>query len=67
VVPIAVEEGWVSPDYARKVPAPVLVGHVQGEGNQMFVTVLAPLGEEQTLDLERLAHLASDRDVQYAA
>jgi hypothetical protein len=66
-VPIGVEEGWVSPDYARKVPAPILVADAQGEGDQMFVTVLAPLDQEAVLNLEALARVAADRDVQYAA
>ena len=33
----------------------------------MFVTVLAPLDGEAVVDLECLARLATDRDVQYAA
>ena len=49
-VPIGVEEGWVSPDYARKLPAPVLVANAEGAGDQMFVTVLAPLDGEAAVD-----------------
>jgi hypothetical protein len=66
-VSIAVEEGWVSPDYARKVPAPILVADAKGEGEQMIVTVLVPLDREATMDLEGLARFGTDRDVQYAA
>jgi len=28
-LPIGVEEGWVSPDYARKLPAPILVANAE--------------------------------------
>ena len=66
-ISIAVEDGWVSPDYGRKVPAPVLVADLQGEGDQMIVTVLVPLDREAVVDLEGLARLATDHDVQYAA
>jgi len=66
-IPIGVEEGWVSPEYARKLPAPILVANAEGAGEQIFVTVLAPLDGEAAVDLECLARLATDRDVQYAA
>jgi hypothetical protein len=66
-IPIGVEEGWVSPEYARKLPAPILVANAEGTGEQIFVTVLAPLDGEAAVDLECLARLATDRDVQYAA
>jgi hypothetical protein len=62
-----VDEGWVSPEYARKLPAPILVANAEGAGEQIFVTVLAPLDGEAAVDLECLARLATDRDVQYAA
>jgi len=66
-VPIRVEDGWVSPAYGRKVPAPILVADAQGEGDQMFVTVLAPFDREAAVDLERLASVVIERDVQCAA
>jgi hypothetical protein len=66
-VPVGVEDGWVSPEYGRKVPAPILVADLHGEGDQMVVTVLAPVDREAAVDLEGLARLANDRDVQYAA
>ena len=66
-LPIGVEEGWVSPDYARKLPAPILVANAEGTGDQTFVTVLAPLDGEAVVELECLARLATDLDVQYAA
>lgn len=64
---IGVEQGWVSPEYARRTPAPVLVANVEGRGDHIFVTVLAPLEGEAAVDLERLARLDIERDVQYAA
>ncbi len=66
-VPIGVEEGWVSPNYARKFPASILVANAEGAGDQTFVTVLAPLDGEVAVDLECLARLATDRDVECAA
>jgi len=66
-LPIDVEEGWVSPEYARRTPAPVLVVNVQGEGDLTFVTVLVPVEGEAAVDLERLAHLDMEQDVQCAA
>lgn len=66
-VRIGVEDGWVSPDYGRKVPAPVLLADLEGKGDQMIVTVLAPLDREAPVDLEALARLTTDQDVEYAA
>ncbi|HKY73016.1 MAG TPA: alginate lyase family protein [Nitrospira sp.] len=66
-LPVHVEEGWVSPEYARRVAAPVLVAQVPGTGNQTFVTVLAALDGETAVDLEGLARLTVKEDVQYAA
>jgi len=64
---IGVEEGWVSPQYARRLAAPVLVANAQGTGDRTFVTVLAPLDGEAAIDLEGLAGLVNKHDVQCAA
>ena len=45
----------------------LLVANAEGAGDQMFVTVLAPLDAEAVVELECLARLATDLDVQYAA
>jgi hypothetical protein len=66
-LPIYVENGWVSPAYARRVRAPVVVVDAQGTGDQSFVTVLALVDGEPAVDLERLAGVILDRSVQYAA
>jgi hypothetical protein len=66
-LPISVEEGWVSPEYARRLPAPILVADTQGGGNRIFVTVFAPHDGEATLDLEGLAHVTVEQDVRCAA
>jgi hypothetical protein len=39
-----VEEGWVSPCYGARTPAPVCVYESEGEGGQEFVTLLVPQG-----------------------
>lgn len=36
------EEGWVSPCYGARVPAPVRVFEAEGEGPQEFVTLMLP-------------------------
>lgn len=64
---IAVESGWVSPEYGRRIQAPVLVVNAEGEGNRSFVTVLAPVEGETATDLERLAGVDVSRHVQCAA
>ena len=61
-LPITVEDGWVSPCYARRDPAPVLVSGAQAEGSCMFVTVLAPSDMGAVLDLESLALLNIKHD-----
>ncbi|HKT34002.1 MAG TPA: alginate lyase family protein [Nitrospira sp.] len=66
-LPIGIEDGWVSPEYARRVPAPVLVADANAAGDQSFVTVLAPVEGEAPLDLERLARLSTAEAVQHAA
>ena len=64
---ITVESGWVSPEYGRRMQAPVLVVNAEGEGNRSFVTVLAPVEGETAIDLERLAGVNVSRHVQCAA
>jgi Heparinase II/III-like protein/Heparinase II/III N-terminus len=64
---ITVEEGWVSPCYARREPAPVLVAAVQAEGSCHFVTVLAPSETGTALDVERLALFKMAEDSRCAA
>lgn len=66
-LPITVEDGWVSPCYARRDPAPVLVSGAQAEGSCMFVTVLAPSDMGAVLDLESLALLNIKDDSRCAA
>ena len=66
-VPIGVEEGWVSPEYAQRVRAAVLAANAESVGNVTFVTVLAPVEGDAAADLERLARLNRERDVEYAA
>jgi hypothetical protein len=56
-LPITVEEGWVSPCYARRESAPVLVSAAQAEGSCVFVTVLATSETVAAIDLENLALL----------
>src|SRR5262249_19799205 len=36
------EDGWVSPCYGTRIPAPVLIFSAQGDGDQEFVTFLVP-------------------------
>ena len=62
-LPISVEEGWVSREYARRVPAPVVVAEAQGAGDHTFVTILAPVDREAAIELERLARVNAERDV----
>jgi Heparinase II/III-like protein len=64
---ITVEEGWVSPCYARREPASVLVAAVQAEGSCHFVTVLAPSETGTALDVERLALFKMAEDSRCAA
>jgi hypothetical protein len=66
-LPIGVEDGWVSPEYACRVRSPVLVVEDQGKGDRSFVTVLVPAEGEPAVDLERLAGINADCSVQYAA
>jgi hypothetical protein len=40
------EDGWVSPCFAARTAAPVLVFSATGSGNQEFVTVLIPRAEQ---------------------
>ena len=54
-LPITVEEGWISPCYARREPASVLVSNAQAEGSCMFVTVLATSETGAVIDLESLS------------
>ncbi|HSC56845.1 MAG TPA: heparinase II/III family protein, partial [Nitrospira sp.] len=54
-LPITVEEGWISPCYARREPASVLVSNAQAEGSCMFVTVLATSETGAAIDLESLS------------
>jgi hypothetical protein len=62
-LPITVEEGWVSPEYARRVAAPVLTADAEGTGDRTFVTAFAVLEGEAAIDLERLARLNVEQDV----
>jgi hypothetical protein len=39
---VAVEQGWVSPEYGVKHPAPVVVASVHGAAEAALVTLLAP-------------------------
>jgi hypothetical protein len=66
-LPITVENGWVSPEYGRRVQSPVLVINDRGTGDRIFVTILAPVEGEAAADLERLAGVDVERNVQYAA
>jgi hypothetical protein len=66
-LPISVENGWVAPEYARRVRSSVLVINAQGTGDRTLVTVLAPAEGETAVDLERLAGVDIERNVQYAA
>ena len=45
-VPI-LEDGWVAPEYGRKVPAPVVSVAVEGVANATFLTLVAPLEAAQ--------------------
>jgi hypothetical protein len=63
VLPIVSEEGWVSPEYARRVAAPVLTADAEGTGDCTFVTAFAVLEGEAAIDLERLARLNVEQDV----
>ncbi len=67
VLPITVESGWVSPGYARRVPAPVLIAGAEAAGDQMFVTVLAPWDAGAAIDLEDLARLDAAHEARCAA
>jgi hypothetical protein len=58
-----VGEGWVSPEYARRVAAPVLTADAEGTGDCTFVTAFAVLEGEAAIDLERLARLNVEQDV----
>jgi Heparinase II/III-like protein/Heparinase II/III N-terminus len=60
---IGVEDGWVSREYARRVPAPVVFAEAQGTGDHTFVTILVPVDREAAIDLERLARVDAERDV----
>jgi hypothetical protein len=62
-LPIVVEDGWVSPEYARRVSAPVLTAEAEGKGDRTFVTAFAVLEGEAAVDLERLAGLNVEQDV----
>jgi hypothetical protein len=62
-LPISVEEGWVSREYARRDAAPVVVAEAQGAGDHTFVTILAPVDREAAIELERLAQVNAERDV----
>jgi hypothetical protein len=62
-LPIVMEEGWVSPEYARRVAAPVLTADAEGTGDRTFVTVFAVLEGEAAVDLGRLARLNVEQDV----
>jgi len=64
---ITVEQGWVSPCYARRDPGPVLVSAAQAEGSCMFVTVLATKEAGAAIDLERLALLDIEDNSRCAA
>jgi hypothetical protein len=58
-----VEEGWVSREYARRVPAPVVVAEAQGAGDQTFVTILVPVDREAAIELAQLARVNVECDV----
>jgi len=64
---VTVEPGWVSPEYARRLPASILVADAQGTGDRTFVTVLVPLEGDAAIDLEGLAHLQVGQTEQFAA
>ena len=64
---VLVEEGWVSPEYARRLPASILVADAQGTGDRTFVSVLVPLDSDAAIDLERLANLQVGQTEQFAA
>ena len=66
-LPMSIEEGWVSPCYARRASAPVLVSAAQTEGSCMFVTVLAASETAEAIDLEKLALLHIKDDSRCAA
>jgi heparinase II/III-like protein len=62
-LPIRVEEGWVSREYARRVPASVVVAEAQGAGDQTFVTILVPVDREAAIELAQLARVNVECDV----
>ena len=66
-LPMSVEEGWVSPCYARRDPAPVLVSTAHAEGSCMFATVLVASETRGAIDLEKLALLHTKDDSRCAA
>jgi len=66
-LPISIEVGWVSPCYAVRELAPVLISGSQAEGTCMFVTVLVASDREETLDLDSLALLNLEQESRCAA